>query len=123
MERIQEGQPFTIFIESANTPAQLEKLFRHIRKLLPKDSKIFGVLSQSQKKKSLEEKLMRISMRYCDTLYFAPCSGSEESKQMIFEKAFRRADFGDCVLILGSGEGSTAREAARQVAYELDLID
>ncbi len=28
MEKIQEGQPFTIFVECAGTPAQLEKAFR-----------------------------------------------------------------------------------------------
>lgn len=27
MEKIQEGQPFTIFVECAGTPAQLEKEF------------------------------------------------------------------------------------------------
>ncbi len=122
MEKIQEGQPFTIFVEYAETPAQLEKLFRQIKKMLPKGCRIFGVFDQSSRKKVREKQLEQIFMRYCDTLYFAPCFASEESRQLVFESAFRKADFGDCVLILGRPKCSAVREAARQVAYELDLI-
>ena len=39
----------------------------------------------------------------------------------MIEKALRRADFQDCVLILGRQNGATVREAARQLAYELDF--
>lgn len=121
MEKIQEGQPFTIFVECADTPAQLEKAFRHIKKMLPKGSRLFGVFGRNYYKKELAEKLRRISERYCDHLYFTPCSASDESRRVVFETAFRKADFSDFVLVLGSRNDGAVRDAARQVAYELDL--
>lgn len=121
MEKIQEGQPFTIFVECADTPAQLEKVLRRIRKMLPRGSRLFGVFGRNYRKKALEEKMRRISERYCDQLYFTPCSASAESSRMVFESAFRKADFGDFVLILGNRDCCAVRDAARQVAYELDL--
>ena len=72
-------------------------------------------------KKELAEKLRRISERYCDQLYFTPSSASDESRRIVFETAFRKADFGDFVLVLGNRDAGAVREAARQVAYELDL--
>ena len=121
MERIQEGQPFAVFMECTDSPARLEKLFRHIRKILPGDGRIFSVVSGTQRKKALEEKLEQITERYCETVYFAPYGSSDESRQQMIEKALRRADFQDCVLILGRQNGATVREAARQLAYELDF--
>ena len=121
MERIQEGQPFAVFVDYTDSPAKLEKLFRHIRKILPEDGRIFSVMSRTQRKKALEEKLEQITERYCETVYFAPYGSSDESRQQVIEKALRRADFQDCVLILGRQDATTAREAARQLAYELDL--
>ncbi len=121
MEKIQEGQPFTIFVECAGTPAQLEKAFRRIRKMLPRGSRLFGVFGRNDYKKELAEKLRRISERYCDQLYFAPSSTSDESRRIVFETAFRKADFGDFVLVLENRDAGAVREAARQVAYELDL--
>lgn len=122
MRKIQEGQPFYIILDCADTPAKLEKLFRSIRKMLPKNGRIFSVMQRSGKKKLLEEKLSQVIGRYCDTVYYAPCGSSVESQMVVLENAFRKADFGDCVLILGKTECSAAEEAARQVAYELDLI-
>ena len=122
MERIQEGQPFAVFVDYTDSPARLEKLFRHIRKILPEGGKIFSVISRAQRKKTLEDKLAHITARYCDTVYFAPWGSSDESRRQMIEQALRRADFQDCVVILGKEDADTAREAARQLAYELDLM-
>ena len=122
MERIQEGQPFTIFVEYTDSPAKLEKVFRHIKKILPKGGKIFGVMHQSQRKKILEQKLEQITSRYCHSIYYAPYSSSDECRQELIETVCRRADFCDCILILGNNECTAAREAARQVAYELGSL-
>lgn len=121
MKRIQEGQPFFVIVDAADTPAKLEKLFRHIRKMLPKNGKILGVMEKSGKKVR-KQQLSRVAGRYCSSVYYTPCEGSRESRMTVIENAFRHADFSDCVLILG-GESSLVREAARQVAYELDLLD
>lgn len=121
MKRIQEGQPFYVFVDYADTPAKLEKLFRSVKKLLPKEGRILSVIQQSEEKKSVVENVKKIISRYCDTIYYAPKGSSEESRISIIESAFRRAENCDCVLILGR-ECSAAKEAARQVAYELDLL-
>lgn len=122
MERIQEGQPFSMIIDCTDSPARLEKLFRHIRKMIPEGGRIFGVVYQSHRKKVLERKLAQISSRYCHSIYYAPCDSSDECRQEIIENACRQADFCDCILILGNQNCTAAREAARQVAYELGSL-
>ena len=61
--------------------------------------------------------------RNCDFICYAPSGGDPVSSQNLMEAAFRRADFGDCVLLLGRVDRTAAREAARQLAYEMGLIE
>ena len=58
-----------------------------------------------------------------DRLYFTPSSASDESRRIVFETAFRKADFGDFVLVLGNRDAGAVREAARQVAVSYTHLD
>lgn len=122
MEKIREGQPFSVIMDYTDSPAKLERLFREIRRGLPENRKLLGVICRSSKRLP-DEKLEQMIARNCDFICYAPSGGDPVSSQNLMEAAFRRADFGDCVLLLGRVDRTAAREAARQLAYEMGLIE
>ncbi|MFR7990425.1 MAG: UDP-N-acetylmuramoyl-L-alanyl-D-glutamate--2,6-diaminopimelate ligase [Anaerovoracaceae bacterium] len=138
MERIEEGQPFTVIVDYAHTPDGFEKIFQYARKVTPKEGKLISVFGAAGKRDKQKRKVLgELAEKYCDCIFLteqdtrnekaADIAGqiSEgirkkdftyvEDRYMAIEKAIRHAGSSDCIVILGKGdEPYQYREDGRQ---------
>ncbi len=134
MERIDEGQPFTVLVDYAHTPGAFEKLMRLIRPLT--DGQLIAVFGSAGERDRAKRPLQgEIAGRFCDLVVLTDedprledreaiiadiAAGAESAGKRIGETclcipdralairtAFARARPGDIILLLGKGhEGS-----------------
>jgi len=132
MESVDLGQPFTVVVDYAHTPAAFERLFPWIRKRTPgKVTAVFG--SAGERDRAKRQMQGQAASRYCDTLVITDEDPRGEDRLQILEQiaagcgnkvrgkdlflipdrpeairhAFGQASAGDVVLLLGKGhEGS-----------------
>jgi UDP-N-acetylmuramoyl-L-alanyl-D-glutamate--2,6-diaminopimelate ligase len=134
MERVEQGQPFTVLVDYAHTPGSFEKLMNIVRPLT--DKKLIVVFG-SAGERDREKRPMQgeIAARFCDLLVLTDEDPRLEDREAIIaeiavgaeragkregsgylripdrataiREAFRNAGPGDIVLLLGKGhEGS-----------------
>ncbi len=134
MERIEQGQPFTVLVDYAHTPGAFEKLLSIVRPLTEK--KLIAVFGSAGERDREKRPLQgQIAARYCDLLVLTDedprledrdqiiaeiASGAEQAgkregsgylrisdRPAAIRAAFAHAVPGDIVLLLGKGhEGS-----------------
>ncbi len=138
MERIEEGQPFTIIVDYAHTPDGFEKIFQYARSIMPEHGRLISVFGAAGKRdKHKRSVLGELADKYCDCIFLTEQDTRNEkasdiasqisegikqkepvyveARYMAIEAAIRHAEDGDCIVILGKGdEPYQYREDGRQ---------
>ncbi len=127
MERIDEGQPFTVIVDFAHTPDGLEKVFEYASDITESDRSIISVFGSAGKRDTKKRKVFgEIASRYCDLIILTEDdprdedareianeikSGIQDTKNIYIEnrydairQAIESANVGDTILILGKGD-------------------
>ena len=143
MERISEGQPFNILIDTAHTPDGIERVCQYAAAITPKGNRIIALTGSTGKRDTEKRPVFgRILDRYCDMIILTEddprtekprsicldiAAGIKNTNYIILEdrydavrQAVELSDPGDTVLILGKGdERFIFREFGRE-SYEGD---
>lgn len=127
MERIEEGQPFTVIIDFAHTPDGLEKVFQYAKSIIKPGKRIITVFGSAGQRDSHKRPIFgEIADRYCDLIILTEDDPRNESVKEIanqiksgikqnntifiedrydaIRQAIESANNEDCVLILGKGD-------------------
>lgn len=127
MERIDEGQPFTVIVDFAHTPDGLEKVFEYAAAITDPTRSIISVFGSAGKRDTKKRKVFgEIADKYCDLIILTEDdprdenardianeikSGIQHTKNIYIEnrydairQAIESANVKDTVLILGKGD-------------------
>lgn len=127
LEKIDEGQPFNVFVDFAHTPDGLVKVFEYAKLITPEDRHIISVFGSAGKRDTKKRKVFgEIASQYCDTIILTeddprdenPADIASEIKEGItntnhvylenrydaIRAAIEMANVDDTVLILGKGD-------------------
>lgn len=127
MERIDEGQPFTVIVDFAHTPDGLEKVFEYASEIIEDGRSIISVFGSAGKRDAKKRKVFgEIASKYCDMIILTEDdprdedpreiaaeikSGIRDTKSIYIEnrydairQAIESANVGDAILILGKGD-------------------
>lgn len=127
MERIDEGQPFTVIVDFAHTPDGLTKVFEYAKTITDPGRSIIAVFGSAGKRDTKKRKVFgEIADRYCDLIILTEDdprnedareianeikSGIQDTKNIYIEnrydairQAVETANVKDTVLILGKGD-------------------
>ena len=127
MERIDEGQPFNVFVDFAHTPDGLTKVFEYARLITPAQRKITAVFGSAGKRDTKKRKVFgEIASKYCDTIILTEDDPRDEDPKEIameiksgivdtnniyianrydaIRQAIETANVEDTILILGKGD-------------------
>lgn len=138
LERIDEGQPFNVFVDFAHTPDGLEKVFQYAKLITKQERKIISVFGSAGKRDTKKRKVFgSIASKYCDMIILTEDdprdedpkaianeikSGIENTNNIYIEnrydairQAIEMANVDDTILILGKGDETFIyREAGRE---------
>ena len=127
MERIEEGQPFSIIVDFAHTPDGLEQIFRFASAITPKEKRIISVFGSAGKRDTKKRPIFgQLADKYCDLIILTEddprdedpieiaeeiAQGISKTNRIIIEsrydairQAIEVANAGDTILILGKGD-------------------
>ena len=127
LERIDEGQPFNVFVDFAHTPDGMEKVFEYAKGITPDNCSIIAVFGSAGKRDTKKRKVFgEIADRYCDSIILTEDDPRDESAKDIaneirsgikntnsifiedryaaIRQAIESANVNDTVLILGKGD-------------------
>lgn len=127
MERIDEGQPFTVIVDFAHTPDGLEKVFEYATKITEEGRSIISVFGSAGKRDTKKRKVFgEIASKYCDLIILTEDDPRDENPREIaneiksgivdtnniyienrydaIRQAIESANVGDTILILGKGD-------------------
>lgn len=127
LEKIDEGQPFNVFVDFAHTPDGLEKVFEYAQLITPQDRKIIAVFGSAGKRDTKKRKVFgSIASKYCDMIILTEDDPRDEDPKEIaaeiktgiidtnniyiegryaaIRQAIELANVDDTVLILGKGD-------------------
>lgn len=127
MERIDEGQPFTVIVDFAHTPDGLEKVFEYAAAITESNRSIISVFGSAGKRDTKKRKVFgEIASRYCELIILTEDDprdedareianeikeGIHDTKSIYIEnrydairQAIESANVGDTILILGKGD-------------------
>ena len=127
MERIDEGQPFTVIVDFAHTPDGLTKVFEYAKEITDPSRSIIAVFGSAGKRDTKKRKVFgEIADRYCDLIVLTEDDprnenardianeikgGIHNTKSIYIEnrydairQAIESANVKDTVLILGKGD-------------------
>ena len=127
LERIDEGQPFNVFVDFAHTPDGLEKVFEYARLITEPQRKIIAVFGSAGKRDTKKRKVFgSIASKYCDMIILTEDDPRDEEAREIaneiksgiidtnnifienrydaIRQAIEMANVDDTVLILGKGD-------------------
>lgn len=127
MERIDEGQPFTVIVDFAHTPDGLEKVFEYAMDITESGRSIIAVFGSAGKRDTKKRRVFgEIASKYCDLIILTEDdprdedardianeikSGITDTKSIYIEnrydairQAIESANVHDTVLILGKGD-------------------
>lgn len=127
MERIDEGQPFTVIVDFAHTPDGLEKVFEYASAITEEGRSIISVFGSAGKRDTKKRKVFgEIASKYCDMIILTEDdprdedpreianeikTGIHDTKSIYIEnrydairQAIESANVGDAILILGKGD-------------------
>lgn len=127
MERIDEGQPFNVFVDFAHTPDGLRKVFTYAQAITSSDGAIIAVFGSAGKRDTRKRRIFgEIADEYCDMVILTeddprdedPKEIANEIKQGIVKtnsiyiedreeaitQAIESANPNDTILILGKGD-------------------
>lgn len=127
MERIDEGQPFSVIVDFAHTPDGMEKVFEYAKTISEPGRSIIAVFGSAGKRDTKKRKVFgEIASRYCDMIILTEDdprdedpkeianeikSGIVDCKSIYIEnrydairQAIESANVKDTVLILGKGD-------------------
>ena len=127
MERIVEGQPFTVIVDYAHTPDGFIKIYEYAKSITAPDKRIitvFGSAGNRDAKKRID--FGRLSYKYCDLIILTEEDPRNESAEDIaneirkgientacifiesrydaIRQAIEVANVNDTILILGKGD-------------------
>jgi UDP-N-acetylmuramoyl-L-alanyl-D-glutamate--2,6-diaminopimelate ligase len=136
MERIEEGQPFTVLVDYAHTPGAFEKLMGIVRPLTSGQLiAVFGSAGERDREKRAIQG--EVAARFCDFVVLTDEDPRLEDRDAIIDDiaaGVERAHPGDIVLLLGKGheaciiygeekvpwdEAGEARAALKELGYSL----
>ena len=127
MERIDEGQPFTVIVDFAHTPDGLEKVFEYAMDITETGRSIIAVFGSAGKRDTKKRRVFgEIASKYCDLIILTEDDPRDESAKEIaneiksgivntkniyienrydaIRQAIESANVHDTVLILGKGD-------------------
>lgn len=127
MERIDEGQPFTVIVDFAHTPDGLEKIFEYAKDITKEGRSIISVFGSAGKRDTKKRKVFgEVASRFCDNIILTEDDPRDEDPREIaneiksgitntnnifienrydaIRQAIESANVGDTVLILGKGD-------------------
>lgn len=127
MERIDEGQPFTVIVDFAHTPDGLEKVFEYAKSITAQGRSIISVFGSAGKRDTKKRKVFgEIASKYCDNIILTEDDPRDEDARQIaneiksgihdtnnifiesrydaIRQAIESANVGDTILILGKGD-------------------
>lgn len=127
LEKINEGQPFNVFVDFAHTPDGLTKVFEYARLITPVDRHIIAVFGSAGKRDTKKRKVFgEIASQYCNMIILTeddprdenPADIANEIKEGITDTnhiylenrydairaAIEMANVDDTILILGKGD-------------------
>lgn len=127
MERIDEGQPFTVIVDFAHTPDGLTKVFEYASDITDPSRSVIAVFGSAGKRDTKKRKVFgEIASKYCDLIILTEDdprdedakeianeikSGINDTKNIYIEnrydairQAIESANVGDTILILGKGD-------------------
>lgn len=127
MERIDEGQPFTVIVDFAHTPDGLEKIFEYAKDITKQGRSIIAVFGSAGKRDTKKRKVFgEVASRFCDNIILTEDDPRDEDPREIaneiksgitntnhifienrydaIRQAIESANVGDTVLILGKGD-------------------
>ena len=127
MERVIEGQPFTVIVDYAHTPDAIEKICQFASAITPKDKRIIAVTGSAGKRDTTKRPLMGAKLdEYCDMIILTEddprnenvrdiaeeiAKGIEKTNYIIIEdrydairQAVELADPNDFVMVIGKGD-------------------
>lgn len=145
IEKIDDGQPFSVIVDYAHTPDGFEKIYEYAKSITKAKGKIITVFGSAglrdTKKRSI---LGSISDKYCDIIILTeedPRTESAksiadeiragiktkrsvfiESREAAIYQAILLADEGDTVLVLGKGDEEFLDKQWGEVAYPGDHV-
>lgn len=145
LERIDEGQPFNVFVDFAHTPDGLQKVFEYAQMITPSDRNIIAVFGSAGKRDTKKRKVFgEIADRYCSSIILTeddprdenPAEIAAEIKEGIFNtkniyienradairQAIEMANVEDTVLILGKGDETFIYREEGRVDYAGDNV-
>lgn len=127
MERIDEGQPFTVIVDFAHTPDGLQKVFEYAADITEEGRSIIAVFGSAGKRDAKKRKVFgEIASEFCDQIILTEDDPRDEDPREIaneiksgihdtnniyienrydaIRQAIESANVGDCILILGKGD-------------------
>ena len=70
MERIEEGQPFTIIVDYAHTPDGFEKIFQYARSIMPEHGRLISVSALPASGINTSGSVLgELADKYCDCIF------------------------------------------------------
>lgn len=140
LERIECGQPFSLFVDGGHTPAALRSSLRTLRETTSgRLICVFG--APGERDRHLRPRLGGVAARYADRLIITDDNPARENSEAIvdgildgiagkvdltveldrasaIEIALSQAEVGDCVLIAGRGHQSWQRIGNRRLPFD-----
>lgn len=127
LERIDEGQPFNVFVDFAHTPDGLEKVFEYAKLITQPDRKIISVFGSAGKRDRQKRKVFgSVASKFCDMIILTEDDPRDEDPREIaneiksgiidtnniyienrydaIRQAVEMANVDDTILILGKGD-------------------
>lgn len=100
MERIDEGQPFNVFVDFAHTPDGLRKVFTYAQAITPSDGAIISVFGSAGKRDTRKRPIFgEIADEYCDMIILTEDDPRDEDPKEIADEIKAGIQQTNCIFI------------------------
>lgn len=100
LEKINEGQPFNVFVDFAHTPDGFEKVFEYAKMITPEDRNIIAVFGSAGKRDIKKRKVFgAIADKYCSSIILTEDDPRDEDPSEIAAQIRQGIEDTNCVFI------------------------